>query len=62
MPTTIQINKNTREKLRRLRHKCESYDDIIERLITYFEELNVENLIEQRYKKLQKEKDQYISQ
>ena len=59
MPTTIQINKDTREKLKRLGHKGESYDNIIERLVTYFEELNVENLIEQRYKKLQKEKDQY---
>ena len=61
MPTTIQIKKNTREKLKHLGHKGESYDNIIERLINYFEELNVEKLIEQRYKKLQKEKDQYIS-
>ena len=61
MPTTIQIKKNTREKLKRLGHKGESYDNIIERLVNYFEELNFEKLIEQRYKKLQKEKDQYIS-
>jgi predicted CopG family antitoxin len=32
MPTTIQIKKNTREKLKRLGHKGESYDNIIERL------------------------------
>ncbi len=61
MATTIQIQKNTREKLKRLGHKGESYDTIIERLVTYFEELNVEKLIEKRYKKLQKEKEQYIS-
>lgn len=61
MPTTIQIKKDTREKLKRLGQKGESYDTIIERLLKYFEELNVEKLIEQRYKKLQKEKDKYVS-
>ncbi len=61
MPTTIQIKKDTREKLKLLGHKGESYDTIIERLLNYFEELNVEKLIEQRYKKLQKEKDKYVS-
>ena len=61
MATTIQIQKNTREKLKRLGHKGESYDDIIERLMSYFEELNVEELIEKRWKKLQEEKEQYLS-
>ena len=61
MATTIQIQKNTREKLKRLGHKGESYDTIIERLMSYFEELNVEKLIEERYKKLQKEKEKYLS-
>ena len=61
MATTIQIQKNTREKLKRLGHKGESYDNIIERLVSYFEELNVEKLIEKRWKKLQEEKEQYVS-
>ncbi len=61
MATTIQIQKNTREKLKRLGHKGESYDNIIERLMSYFEELNVEKLIEERYKILQKEKEKYLS-
>ena len=61
MPTTIQIKKTTREKLKLMGHKGESYDTIIERLIQYFEELNVEKLIEGRWKKLQEEKEQYIS-
>ena len=61
MATTIQIQKNTREKLKRLGHKGESYDNIIERLMGYFEELNVEKLIEKRWKKLQEEKEQYVS-
>ena len=61
MATTIQIKEDTREKLKRFGHKGESYDNIIERLMSYFEELNVEKLIEKRWKKLQKEKEQYVS-
>lgn len=61
MATTIQIKEDTREKLKRFGHKGESYDTIIERLMSYFEELNVEQLIEKRYKKLQEEKERYIS-
>lgn len=61
MATTIQIKKDTREKLKRLGHKGESYDTIIVRLVTYFEELDVEKLIEKRWKKLQEEKEQYVS-
>jgi hypothetical protein len=61
MATTIQIKKDTREKLKRLGHKAESYDTIIDRLVTYFEELDVEKLIEKRWKKLQEEKEQYVS-
>ena len=61
MATTIQIHVDTREKLKRFRHKGESYDDIIERLMNYCEELNLEEFIEERWERLQKEKDQYIS-
>ncbi|MFO8077638.1 MAG: BfmA/BtgA family mobilization protein [Thermoplasmatota archaeon] len=61
MATTIQIKEDTREKLKRFGYKGESYDNIIDRLISYFEELNVENLIEKRYKKLLEEKEQYVS-
>jgi len=61
MATTIQIHVDTREKLKRFGHKGESYDDIIERLMNYCEELNLEEFIEERWERLQKEKDQYIS-
>ena len=61
MLTTIQIKKETREKLKRFGHKAESYDDIIQRLMDYFEELNIEELIDERWKRLQKEKSRYIS-
>ncbi|MEF8874139.1 MAG: BfmA/BtgA family mobilization protein [Candidatus Thermoplasmatota archaeon] len=61
MATTIQIEKETREKLKRFGHKGESYDEIIERLMNYCEELNMEEFIEARWKRLQEEKDEYIS-
>ena len=61
MPTTIQIKVETREKLKRFGHKGESYDNIIDRLMNYCEELNLEDFIEERWQRLQKEKDQYVS-
>ena len=61
MPTTIQIKKSTREKLKRFGHKGETYDQIIERLTSYFEQLDVEKLIDKRWKKLQEEKKEYVS-
>ena len=60
MATTIQIQTETREKLKLFGHKGESYDDIVERLMNYCEELNVQGFIEERWKKLQAEKEQYI--
>ncbi len=60
MATTIQIQTETREKLKLFGHKGESYDDIVERLMNYCEELNVQGLIEERWNRLQAEKEQYI--
>ena len=60
MATTIQIQHETREKLKMFGHKGETYDDIVERLMNYCEELNIEELIEKRWNKLQSEKEQYI--
>lgn len=61
MPTTIQIKKETREHLKKYGYKGESYDDIIERLMLYCEELNLEEMIQSRWERLQKEKDEYVS-
>ena len=61
MPTTIQIRKSTREKLKRFGHKGETYDQIIERLTSYFEQLDVEKLIDKRWKKLQEDKKDCVS-
>ncbi|MFP4000608.1 MAG: BfmA/BtgA family mobilization protein [Thermoplasmata archaeon] len=61
MSTTIQIEKETRERLKRFGHKGESYDEIIERLMNYCDELDMEEFIEARWKRLQEEKDEYLS-
>ena len=60
MATTTQIEKETREKLKLFGHKAESYSQIIERLMTYSEELNIEEMIDERWEQLQKEKGRYI--
>jgi len=61
MPTTIQLKKVTRAKLKYFGHKGESYDDIIVRLMDYCEELNIEDMIDRRWKRLQEEKAQYTT-
>lgn len=59
--TTIPIEKETRDRLKRFGMKGETYDEITKRLLTYAEELNLENLIEDRWERLQREKEDYIS-
>lgn len=61
MMTTIQLEKETRESLKKYGWKGESYNDIIERLMDYCEELNLEEMIQERWERLQKEKEQYLT-
>ncbi len=61
MPTTIQVKKDTREKLKQFGQKGESYDNIIKRLMDYCEEINIQDIIDKRWKLLQEEKEQYVS-
>lgn len=60
MFSTIQIKKETKDKLEHFRRKGESYSDIIERLMNYFDDLDVEKLIDARWDRLEKEKSEYI--
>ncbi|MDG6224446.1 MAG: hypothetical protein QCI82_02930 [Candidatus Thermoplasmatota archaeon] len=60
MMTTIQLDKGTRESLKKFGHKGETYNDIVERLLTYCEEMNLEEMIRDRWMRLQKEKGDYI--
>jgi len=52
MFSIIRIRRETREKLKHFGHKGELYSGIIERLMDYFEGLDVEELVEARWKKL----------
>lgn len=60
MVTPIRIRKETKERSKHFGHKGESYSDLIERLMNYYEELDIEELIDARWERLQKEKDKYI--
>lgn len=60
MFSTIQIKRGTKDKLKHFGKKGESYSDIIERLMNCVENLDVEELIDARWEKLQKEKNEYI--
>lgn len=55
--TTIPIQKDTRDKLKELGMKGETYDDIINRIL---ENIEYEKFMEIHYKRL-KEKDQFVS-
>jgi predicted CopG family antitoxin len=46
MLSTIQIKRETKDKLKHFGQKGESYSDIIERLMNYVENLDIEELIE----------------
>lgn len=59
--TTIPLEEKTRDRLKRFGMKGETYDDICRRLLTYAEELNLEELIEERWMRLQREKEDYVS-
>lgn len=54
--TTILVTRKTREELKSLGRKGETYDDIITRII---KEINRQELVAQQYKRLE-EKDEFI--
>lgn len=60
MATTIPIEKDTRDRLKRFGSKDETYDEILDRLMDYLEELKVDELIEAKWGALQEEKERYI--
>lgn len=55
--TTIQIEKETREELKSLGQKGETYNEILERLIEYAEK---HEFMERQYRIL-KQKDKFVS-
>ncbi len=59
--TTIPINKDVRDRLKRFGTKGESYSDTIERLLDLYEEFDLEQYVEKQYEKLKKDREKFIS-
>ena len=60
MSTAIQVDEGVKNRLQLFGREGESYDEILNRLMDSLEELDVEEVIEARWLKLQKEKKDYI--
>lgn len=60
MGATIHIDEEIIGRLRLLARERESEDEVLQRLIRYVEEADLEEIIEARWEKLQKEKSEYI--
>ena len=60
MSTAIQVDEGIKNRLRLFGHEGESENAILKRLMDCVEELDVEEIIEARWLKLQKDKDEYI--
>ena len=58
--TTISIDENVRDRLKRCRIENESFNSIIERLLDLYEEFDLDQYIEKQYQKLEKDKDKFI--
>ena len=58
--TTISINENVRDRLKRCRIENENFNSIIERLLDLYEEFDLDQYIEKQYQKLEKDKDKFI--
>ncbi len=60
MSTAIRVDEGVKNRLQLFGREDESYDEILNRLMDSLEELDVEEIIEARWLKLQKEKKDYI--
>lgn len=59
--TTIPIDTDVRDRLKRCGAADESYNSIIERLLDLYEEFDLEQYIEKQYRKLKRDKEKFIS-
>jgi hypothetical protein len=60
MGATIHVNEDIMVRLKLLARDSETEDEVLQRLIKYFEEADLEDIIEARWERLQKEKAEYI--
>lgn len=60
MGATIYVNEDIKIRLKLLARGNETEDEVLHRLIRYYEEADLEEIIEARWERLQKEKAEYI--
>ncbi|MBP7070742.1 MAG: hypothetical protein KBA97_06685 [Methanothrix sp.] len=60
MGATIHVNEDIKTRLKLLARGSETEDEVLQRLIRYYEEADLEEIIEARWERLQKEKAEYI--
>jgi len=60
MGATIHVNEDIKTRLKLLARSNETEDEVLQRLIRYYEEADLEEIIEARWERLQKEKAEYI--
>ena len=60
MGATIHVNEDIMTRLKLLARSNETEDEVLQRLIRYYEEADLEEIIEARWERLQKEKAEYI--
>ena len=60
MGATIHVNEDIKTRLKLLARGSETEDEVLQRRIRYYEEADLEEIIEVRWERLQKEKAEYI--
>ena len=60
MTTAIDIDEGVKKRLQLFGREGESYDEILNRLTDSLEELDIEEIVEDRWLRLHKEKKDYI--
>ena len=60
MGATIHVNEDIKTRLKLLARGSETEDEVLQRLIRYYEEADLEEIIDARWERLQKEKAEYI--
>jgi len=60
MGATIHVNEDIKIRLRLLARGSETEDEVLQRLIRFYEEGDLEEIIEARWDRLQKEKADFI--
>ena len=60
MGATIHVNEDIKTRLKLLARGSETEDEVLQRRIRYYEEADLEEIIEVRWERLQKEKADYI--